>query len=276
MRMRVLVILPHPDDCEALLPCTIYQLVQAGHDVTMALATSDHYGTKDPAFKGRRMERIRKVEMRQAARVYGLRPDGTLKLRLAWIGFVDGHTPKTRPALERVQQLIAEIRPHLIFGADPINTIDEHHDHVMIGWLTLWAVKRLPAAQRPRLWLYQSYKWNLHSRIRWREARVAWQGFGVHKTQSHLATIKLMYLGRALLYFGVQRLLTTWPTENFREVKWVPGEHRLTSFAYRFARVFFKAARYGQPEHGRYLPSPQALGLQTAPAIQYDRPIDES
>ncbi len=276
MRMRVLVILPHPDDGEALLPCTIYQLVQAGHDVTMALATSDHYGTKDPAFKGVRMEHIRKAEMRQAARVYGLRPDGTPKIRLAWIGFIDGHTPKTRPALDRIQQLIADIRPHLIFGGDPVHTIDEHTDHVNIGWLTLWAVQRLPAAQRPRLWLYQSYKWNLHVRMHWRDAKVAWQGFGVHKTQSHLASIKLMNVGRALLYFAIQRVFTTWPTENFREVKWVKGEHRLSSFANRIARIFFKAAKYGQPERGRYVPTPPELGLQTAPAIQYEWFIDET
>jgi len=146
---------------------------------------------------------------------------------------------------------------------------------VNIGWLTLWAVQRLPASQRPRLWLYQSYKWNLHLRIRWRDAKVAWQGFGVHKTQSHLASIKLMNLGRAMLHFAIQRVFTTWPTENFREVKWVPGEHRLTSFTNRFARVFFKAAKYGQPERGRYLPSPQTLGLSITPALQYDRPVNE-
>ncbi len=273
--MRVLVILPHPDDGEAMLPCTILRLVQAGHDVTMALATSDHYGTKDPAFKGRRMERIRKAEMRQAARVYGIRPDGTSKIRLAWVGFVDGHTPKTRPALERVQQLITEVRPHLIFGADPINTIDEHNDHVNIGWLTLWAVHALPPAQRPRLWLYQSYKWNKHVRIRWRDTKIAWDGFGMHKTQLHLASTKLMNIGRVLLYFGIQRLFTTWPTENFREVKWVPGEHRLTSFMNRVGRIFFKAAKYGQPERGRYLPSPHKLGLATAPVIRYERPLDD-
>ncbi len=276
MRMRILIILPHPDDGEALLPCTVHQLVQDGHNVTMALATSDHYGTKDPAFKGRRMERIRKEEMRQAARVYGLRPDESPKIRLAWIGFVDGHTPKTPSALERVQRLIADIRPHLIFGADPINTIDEHHDHVTIGWLTLWAVQRLPATQRPRLWLYQSYKWDTHVRIRWRDAKLAWQGFGFHKTQLHLASAKLMNLGRTLLYFGVQRLFTIWPTENFRQVKWVKGEHRLTSFANQIARVFFKASKYGQPEKGRYNPSPQQLGLEPASTIQYERPLNEN
>ncbi len=276
MRMRVLVILPHPDDGEALLPCTILRLVRAGHDVTMALATSDHYGIKNPAFKGWRMERIRKAEMRQAARIYGLRPDGTPKLRLAWIGFVDGHTPKTAPALARIQQLIADVQPHLIFGADPLNTIDEHHDHVAIGWLTLWAVQRLPAAQRPALWLYQSYKWDTHVRIRWRDAIFAWKGFGIHKTQMHVALVKLMNLGRALLYFGIQRVFTIWPTENFREIKWVRGEHHITSFANRFARIFFKAARYGQPERGRYLPSPQQLSLQTAPILLYERPVDET
>jgi LmbE family N-acetylglucosaminyl deacetylase len=274
MALRVLLILPHPDDGEELCPCTIYQLVQAGHDVTMALATCDQYGTDRNDFKGRRIEWIRRAEMRRAARIYGLRPDGTSLLRLAWLGFIDGHVPLSRFGLQRVHKLLADVRPQLVISTDPAFPIDEHPDHLNIGRLALWAVRRLPPDERPRLWLCQSYNHNLEVPFSRAVARVAWQGFHAHVSQLSPLLHKLNNQGRAILYYGFRRLQSPWPAEYFREVLWQEGEHRLKSFGNFVLNTFYHKVKFGMYKEGIFAVTPEELGLVTAPQIVYERPLN--
>jgi len=274
MRLRVLFVLPHPDDGEELAPCTVYQLVQAGHDVTMALATCDQYGTDRNDFKGRRIERIRRAEMRRAARVYGLRPDGTPLLRVAWLGFIDGHVPLNQIGLRRVQQLLADVRPHLVVTTDPAFPIDEHPDHLNTGWLALWAVQRLPEKQRPQLWLCQTHHHNLRVPFSRAVAAVAWQGFSAHVSQLSPLGNKLNNAGRALLYYVIRRRQSPWIAEYFRVVHWTEGEHRVASFWNAVRRAFYHLVKFGMFKPGIFDITPEKLGVTPALRIEYDLPLN--
>ena len=87
----VLFVNPHPDDVEFTCANTCKRLLDRGWRVVQILMTTDEYGTKQDEFKGIRIRRIRKREMEEAAKVYGVDDHGQPKIELIWFGEIDGH-----------------------------------------------------------------------------------------------------------------------------------------------------------------------------------------
>jgi LmbE family N-acetylglucosaminyl deacetylase len=153
-----LFIAPHADDIEVLVASSCLAAVQAGWEVHECLACADEYGVSQPDFKGPRIARIRKWEMREAARRYGTTPEGELNIQLHWMPYIDGHVPFTIESVRRYQTLIQTIRPTIVFLPDPFFPVGLHQDHLNTGYNAFFALKRLPPAERPRVMLmYQTY-----------------------------------------------------------------------------------------------------------------------
>lgn len=155
---RVLFFAPHADDIEAFCPSTCKNAVARGFEVHEILTNSDEYGTLKKEFRGRRIARIRRSEMKNAAKMYGVHQDETSKIILHWLHYIDGFVPFDQDSVAQFRRLIEKIQPSIIFGPDPFFPIDLHTDHINTGRNFYYAIKSIPEKNRPKhLFFYQSY-----------------------------------------------------------------------------------------------------------------------
>ena len=150
----ILFIAPHADDIEVLCNSTCQAAVAASYPVHECLACADEYGTDKIKFRGRRIARIRKHEMYEVAKLYGTNSDGTPKIKLHWMPYIDGFVPFNKEAVARYKKLIEEIDPWLIIGPDPFLPIDTHPDHINTGYNFYYALKAIHKNKRPKLALF--------------------------------------------------------------------------------------------------------------------------
>jgi len=138
---------------------TCQAAVDAGYEVHECLACADEYGTARVEFRGRRMARIRKWEMNNTTRRYGLDPSGKTRITLHWMPFIDGHVPFNLQSVQKYQDLIEKIQPWAIIGPDPFFAYGLHDDHIHTGFNFYFALKRIDPSKRPKIMLmYQTFK----------------------------------------------------------------------------------------------------------------------
>jgi len=222
--------------------------------------TSDEYGTERNEFKGKRIKRIRMHEMEEAAKVYGTNPDGTPKLKLHWFGEIDGYLPFNKDVLSRLQRLILDLQPDVVFGPDSFFTLDYHVDHMRAGWLIYFAIKTLPLskARHPLLFLYHSFNNNFFVPVKALSIQVS--AWAKHRSQTTPLRNKLILPVRWL--FNTFRRARTGSTlaEGFRRVRFVAGENVLGKVS---QRTFYRLVTKVNNGYKRsfYTPTPDQLGL---------------
>ena len=74
--MKILFIAPHPDDLEFACGSTAAELVKSGHEVHELCITAGEYGIEDDEFKGERISKIRRRELRRSGKILGLKKIG--------------------------------------------------------------------------------------------------------------------------------------------------------------------------------------------------------
>jgi LmbE family N-acetylglucosaminyl deacetylase len=89
--------------------------------------------------------------MRDAIRAYGLNPDGTPKISLTWLGFIDGFVKANPVIVGKVREVILGVQPEIIITPDPFIPVDHHSDHLNTGYACIKALRELPKEQRPKL-----------------------------------------------------------------------------------------------------------------------------
>ena len=142
---RAMVIMAHPDDVEFVMGGTVAKWTQAGAVISYVLATRGDAGSHEPGMTREKLARIREVEQRAAAQVFGV----------AEVTFLDYHDGEVVPTLDLRRELVRHIRrfkPDVVACFDPTNVfVNEnyvnHPDHRAIGQATLDAVA--PAAAMP-------------------------------------------------------------------------------------------------------------------------------
>jgi bacillithiol biosynthesis deacetylase BshB2 len=149
MERSVLVVLAHPDDETFGCGGTIAKLVREGARVTYACGTRGEMGRNmgNPPFANREtLRELREKELRDACRELGIHE---LKLLNVW----DKTTEfRDREQLaDQIGQIVAEVKPSLVITSHPL--YGGHPDHCAIGAATIRALERLPAAQRPQVWV---------------------------------------------------------------------------------------------------------------------------
>jgi N-acetylglucosamine malate deacetylase 2 len=144
---HVLVVFPHPDDEAFGVSGTIATHVQSGTPVTYACLTLGEMGRNmgNPPFTNREnLPKIRKQELKEAARVLGIQDLRMLGFRDKTIEFEDDEK-----LTNTMSALIDELNPSLIITFYPGYSV--HPDHDATGAAVVRAVEKMPAAERPTL-----------------------------------------------------------------------------------------------------------------------------
>lgn len=123
-RMRVLAIGPHPDDIEIGCAGTLIKMAKAGHEVYLAIMTKGEAGG-DPT--------LRVKEAEAAAALYKTR-------KIFWLGYPDTCVPVDRDGIGRLDRVIREVNPDVIFAN---HGQDTHQDHRNTAALVLSATRNL-------------------------------------------------------------------------------------------------------------------------------------
>ncbi len=129
----LLVISPHPDDCEFAMAGTVAAWTRSGKSVIYVICTNGDKGTSDRSLTPEKLAAIREKEQRAAAALLGVQQ--THFLGYPDQGLEDGHA--FRRDLVRV---IRRFRPKIVATADPYRRYLWHRDHRITGQVTLDAV----------------------------------------------------------------------------------------------------------------------------------------
>lgn len=123
--MNVLALGAHPDDIEFGCGGTLAAYVQAGHQVSLFIATRGEYGGDPEA---------RQKEQEESARMMGAQ-------EIFWGGYVDTEIPLNRDLVAALEKVIKQIRPEMIF----VNYFDDtHQDHRNLAQGTVSATRYIP------------------------------------------------------------------------------------------------------------------------------------
>lgn len=256
--MRLLIVNAHPDDSEFTCASTKKQAVDLGWEVIELLMTSDEYGTKRYEFKGERIRRIRKHEMYEAAKVYGINFDGTPKIKLIWFGEIDGYLPFNKEIFLKLKKKIQELQPDMVIGPDSFFSLDLHPDHKHTGWLVYLAIKSLPILERPILLLYHSFNTNLYVKIQ--DMRIQIQGWQKHRSQTTPLGNKILWPLRKIFYTIRMRKTGPAKAEGFRKVSFEKYENKLIKLTHRMLYHCVNKTFAGMGDVWR--PPPEELGLR--------------
>ncbi|MCM3764102.1 bacillithiol biosynthesis deacetylase BshB2 [Neobacillus niacini] len=144
---HVLVVFPHPDDEAFGVSGTIATHVKNGTPVTYACLTLGEMGRNmgNPPFTNREnLPKIRKQELKEAARVLGIQDLRMLGFRDKTVEFEDDEMLSNV-----ISGLIEELNPSLVITFYPGYSV--HPDHEATGAAVVRAVGKMPKAVRPKL-----------------------------------------------------------------------------------------------------------------------------
>ena len=168
-KQRIVFAGAHPDDEWGVAPLLAEACVDGGAKCHFVVASEAHsygcvptIGLRDPE----ECTRVRREEMRRSAALFG----GTLEF-FGWedffYGFNQSGLSRTladwanaaggRAALvARWEKVLREQRPTVVLTFDPRHGSTCHPGHRAAATLVIEAVERLPARQRPAIWLEQT------------------------------------------------------------------------------------------------------------------------
>ena len=125
--MRILAVGAHPDDLEILCGGTLAKYAQAGHHVTMAVATNGELGS--PTLSKPEIAEIRHQEACASAALIGA--------DFIWINCPDGGLYSNEDTRLRFLNAVRKVRPDIILTHAPT---DYHPDHRATGEIT-WGTR---------------------------------------------------------------------------------------------------------------------------------------
>jgi LmbE family N-acetylglucosaminyl deacetylase len=129
----LMVISPHPDDCEFGIAGTVARLTKEGKQVVYVICTNGDKGTSDRSLTSEKLAKIREKEQLAAAKLLGVKE--TVFLKYPDQGLEDCH--------EFRRDLVRQIRsfkPFVVATSDPYRKYMWHRDHRICGTVTADAV----------------------------------------------------------------------------------------------------------------------------------------
>jgi len=150
-----LVLAPHPDDDVFGMGGTIKKMTSSGTQVTVAYFCDGSGGvpegrseSEEVGVLSRRDESLilrRKSEAENAAKILG-----TSKL-FFW-GYPDGKLAAGTSVIRALQDLIAHVKPDIIFLP---SFLDNHGDHRVVNEIFINAVAKMPEISKTEIWAYE-------------------------------------------------------------------------------------------------------------------------
>lgn len=119
--MNILAIGAHPDDLEYGCGGTLLKFAQKGHKINLLVMTSGNCGGKPV---------IREKEQGKSAKI--------LKAKLYWGGFKDTQVPLNKKVINKIENVIKETKPDIIFVH---YNNDTHQDHRHTAQATITATR---------------------------------------------------------------------------------------------------------------------------------------
>lgn len=140
---KVLIVMPHPDDCELYCGGTVARLVADGKEVRVVKVTSGEKGCKQDKIAPAELMKIREKEDTAAMRILGVKDENNVYLRLG-----DGAVESDLETIGKIVKEIRKFKPDLIITTNPEDMIirfakDEnwvnHRDHINVAKATIYA-----------------------------------------------------------------------------------------------------------------------------------------
>jgi bacillithiol biosynthesis deacetylase BshB2 len=150
LEQHVLVVFPHPDDETFGCGGTIAQFTKSGVPVTYICGTLGQMGRNmgKPFFATREsLPEIRETELEKACRALGIQHLIKLGLRDKTIEFEDPEL-----LIDGLERILREVHPSLVLTHYPGYSV--HPDHNALGDVTIRAISRLSAQERPRVYAH--------------------------------------------------------------------------------------------------------------------------
>jgi len=121
-RIRVLALGAHPDDIEAGCGGALLRYSRQGHRVFLMIMTEGELGGD---------ARIRTTEQSDAAKILGAE-------KVYWGGYPDTAIPNDRGLVQKIERVVREVDPQVIFVHFPDDT---HQDHRHVAMSTVSATR---------------------------------------------------------------------------------------------------------------------------------------
>ncbi|MHA1269435.1 MAG: PIG-L deacetylase family protein [Candidatus Helarchaeota archaeon] len=254
--MKILFLSPHPDDIEFACGSTEVELVEKGHEIIMLCYTADEYGTDVNEFKGERISRIRRWEMRQAANIVGVH-------KLYWLGYIDGYSRFDKESIRKIRDFILKINPDVIFAPDPFYTIDSHVDHMNLAKTVYHVWNRLE--KKPFYLLYYTYIPNYYISAKYRKKAI--EAFKKHISQGFSRNLFIFFNWLVKFFFGLFTphaiFAETYRIVEVEKIKNYRNPIKTPKFIKIIIRKLFKKINYAfMPGEDLYRPTPDELGLK--------------
>lgn len=115
---RILVIMPHPDDCDLYCGATVARLTHSGKRVRVVKMTYGDRGNKQTPISQIALRKIREKEDREAMRILGIKDEDNI-----YLGLGDGEIEHDLPTIGKVAYQIRLFKPQLIITTNPDDTI---------------------------------------------------------------------------------------------------------------------------------------------------------
>jgi LmbE family N-acetylglucosaminyl deacetylase len=129
----LLVVSPHPDDCEFGISGTVARLVKEGKQVVYIICTNGNKGTSDRSLTPEKLAPIREKEQLAAAKILGVKE--TVFLR-----YPDQQLEDCNEFRMDLCRQIRRFKPVVVATTDPYRKYVWHRDHRMCGIVTIDAV----------------------------------------------------------------------------------------------------------------------------------------
>jgi LmbE family N-acetylglucosaminyl deacetylase len=217
-KYTVIFFTPHADDIELGIPFMYLESLRLGNKVVEVVMTNNAYGTEYDKLKGKRLEEIRIKELDEANRVF--EKASRNKVKVIRMGYIDGHLPLNNESLNKVMNLIKQLKPAIIFAPDPWFAQDFHADHLNTGRLVFFSLKKLKRQSRPkRTFYYYSTKTHFYLKCRWKDFKIVKEALEKHKSQYSSFQSKLILTFYNKLSILRHLLETKNTSESLREQK---------------------------------------------------------
>lgn len=129
----LMVIAPHPDDCEFGIAGTVARLTKEGKKVVYIICTNGDKGTSDRKLTPEKLAKIREKEQRAAAALLGVS-------EVVFLGYPDQGVEDNTEFRKALVRVIRQYRPQVVATADPYRKYMWHRDHRITGQVVADAV----------------------------------------------------------------------------------------------------------------------------------------
>jgi LmbE family N-acetylglucosaminyl deacetylase len=129
----LLVISPHPDDCEFGVAGTVARLAREGKNVVYVICTNGDKGTVDMRLTPEKLIKIREKEELAAAKILGVK-------ETVFLGYPDQGLEDCDTFRRDLVRVIRRFKPYAVATCDPYRKYMTHRDHRITGIVAADAV----------------------------------------------------------------------------------------------------------------------------------------